>query len=111
MNLNQPEPSPLTQLDTAWGQAPSYLARFLVGLVCSVLSDVLMTSLLIGSVFLAFQTTFLIAAAAFFIIYAILGVGSGIALSIGQAGARRVMQAPPLPVVLPQTEGAQSSNK
>jgi len=90
----EPQPrSPLTQLAKALEQAPSYFARFTVGMISSVLSDVLMTALLIGAVCLAFQTTVLIAAAAFFIIYAILGVGSGIALSIGQGPVRRLTPA------------------
>lgn len=92
--MSPPPPSSNTQLLVeALSHWPRYVADYCVGMIIAVISEPLMTSLLVGSVFLGvLASSVLVALMVFFLVYTVLGTINSIANAIG-VGSRSIAQA------------------
>lgn len=80
----------MTKLAKALESLPHYVGEFAFGMLTVIITDVLMTSLFIGCVFLALLTNLLIALAVFFLTYTAFGSVTNISITLQQVGMRLI---------------------
>jgi hypothetical protein len=84
--MNPQQPSLSENLIHALEGLPKFALSYVVGFIVIAITDVIVTSLAVGCVFLGMLTSPLVALTAFFLIYAVIRTLNGVGNSISSAG-------------------------